>query len=159
MTSKNHLIRRRNVLKAIGGGIVLGVAGASSASARPNELSHQLNGVRAATRKYTDIETARDDDYFDVSPYVPEMGFHFANELLPFGTEREDPPILVYFTNGGYNPDPFEEHDPEHDDDLILGGVEYAVPGDQTADPPDIFTIGYTAPDGFYRSVRRTFKW
>ena len=28
---------------------------------------------------------------------------------------------------------------PSRDDDLVLGAVEYSVPGDQTESPPDIF--------------------
>lgn len=128
---------RRTVLKAIGGGLLIGAA-AVPASAGDDELSHQLNTVRCVTRKYQDIETARDDGYGAVSPYVPGMGFHFADGP-PFGAVLDDPGVLVYFTNGSYNPDPGEEHDPNHDDDLILGAAEWLVPGDQEDDPPDIF--------------------
>lgn len=128
---------RRTVLKAIGGGLLIGAA-AVPASAGGDELSHQLDTVRCVTRKYRDIETARDDGYGAVSPYVPGMGFHFANGP-PFGTKLEDPGVLVYFTNGSYNPDPGEQHDSNHDDDLILGAVEWLVPGDREDDPPDIF--------------------
>lgn len=102
-------------------------------------LSQQLNTVRAVTKKYRDIEAARADDYFAVSPYVPGMGFHFATSVPPFGSDRSDPPVLVYFTNGSYNPDPGESHEPARDDDLILGAVEWIVPGNQEDDPPNIF--------------------
>lgn len=102
-------------------------------------VSQQLNTVREATKKYRDIEAAREDGYFAVSPYVPGMGFHFAKGVPPFGKEVNDPPVLVYFTNGSYNPDPGEALDPDHDGDLILGAVEYIEPGDVTADPPNIF--------------------
>lgn len=129
---------RRTVLKTIGGGLLWGVVGATPASAQPDELSRQLNTVRAVTRKYKDIETARADGYGAVSPYVPGMGFHFADGPA-FGTGLEDPGVLVYFTNGSYNPDPGEEHDPDHDDDLILGAAEWLVPGDQEDNPPNIF--------------------
>jgi len=129
---------RRTVLKTIGGGLLWGVVGATPASAQPEELSRQLNTVRAVTRKYNDIETARADGYGAVSPYVPGMGFHFADGPA-FGTGLEDPGVLVYFTNGSYNPDPGEEHDPDHDDDLILGAAEWLVPGDQKDNQPDIF--------------------
>lgn len=123
----------------IGTGLALATfATPASANGKPDELSHQLNTVRAVTRKYRDIETAREDGYFTASPYVPGMGFHFADGP-PFGTTLEDPGILVYFTNGSYNPDPGDPHDPAHDDDLILGAVEWLVPGDQTDNPPDIF--------------------
>lgn len=113
---------RRTVLKTIGGGLVVGAAAVPS-SANSDELSDQLNTVREETRKYRDIETARDDGYVAVSPYVPGMGFHFADGP-PFGTKLEDPGVIVYFTNGSYNPAPGEEHDPPHDDDLILGAAE-----------------------------------
>jgi hypothetical protein len=130
---------RRTALKTIGGALLVGAMGTGTASARPDELSHELNAVRATTRKYRDLETAREDEYFAGSPYVPGMGFHFANSFPPFGSERENPPVLVYFTNGSYNPAPGEQHDPAHDDDLILGAVEWLVPGNQEDDPPDIF--------------------
>lgn len=128
---------RRTVLKAVGGGLALG-AMAAPASARPDELSHQLNRVRSLTRKYKKIETAREDGYGAIAPYVPEMGFHFANGP-PFGTVLEDPGVLVYFTTGSYDPAPGEFHDPDHDDDLVLGAVEWLVPGDQESNPPNIF--------------------
>lgn len=130
-------INRRTVLKTIGGGLALGTT-AVPVSAGDNQLSQQLNAVRDVTRKYRDIETARDDGYGAVSPYVPGMGFHFADGP-PFGTSLEDPGVLVYFTTGNYNPEPGEEHDPAHDDDLILGAAEWLVPGDQEDDPPNIF--------------------
>lgn len=129
---------RRTVLKTIGGGLLLGSFGALPAGAQPNVLSQQLAAVRAVTSKYKDIETAREDGYGAVSPYVPGMGFHFADGS-PFGTDLEDPGVLVYVTNGRYNPDPGAEHDPEHDDDLILGATEWVVPGDREDTSPDIF--------------------
>lgn len=128
---------RRAVLKTIGGAVVLGAA-VGPASARSDSLSEQLNTVRAATRKYRDIVTARCDGYGAVSPYVPGMGFHFADGPA-FGTDLEDPGVLVYYTNGSYNPDPGEDHDPAHDDDLILGAAEWLVPGDREENPPNIF--------------------
>lgn len=107
-------------------------------SADDDQLTTELNTVRSLTKKYRDIETARGDGYVAVSPYVPGMGFHFADGP-PFGTDLEDPGILVYFTNGTYDPDPGDSHDPERDDDLILGAVEWLVGGDQAEDPPNIF--------------------
>lgn len=102
-------------------------------------LSEQLNAVRAATKKYRHASAALDDGYEVISPYVPGMGFHFSDREPPFGTDREDPPVLVYFPNGSYDPAPGEALDPERVDDLILGAVEYLVPGDQEDDPPNIF--------------------
>lgn len=131
---------RRALLRTIGGGIVLGAVsiGPASAESEKDELTQQLNTVRDVTRKYRDIETAREDGYNPTSPYVPGMGFHFADGL-PFGTDLTDPGVLVYFTNGSYNPGPGDPHDPAHDDDLILGAVEWLVKGNQEDSPPNIF--------------------
>lgn len=127
------------MLKAIGVGLTGSVAHVGSVSAGTDELAAELNTVRSLTREYRDLETARADGYVAVSPYVPGMGFHFADGP-PFGATLEDPGVLVYFTNGSYNPEPGEDHDSEHDDDLILGAVEWLVPGDQADDPPNIFS-------------------
>lgn len=137
------------MLKAAGSALLFGVA-SGSASAGTDRLSAQLDTVRQTTRRYRRIETARADGYGAVSPYVPGMGFHFADGP-PFGTALEDPGVLVYVTNGSYNPAPGEAHDPAHDDDLILGAVEWLVPGDQEANPPDIFD-----DDASHRHLRVT---
>lgn len=102
-------------------------------------LPHQLQAVREAAVQYRDIAKAEEDGYVAISPFVPGMGFHFLNRLPPFGTDREDPPVLVYFPNGSYDPAPGEPLDPARMDDLVLGAVEYLVSGDQTADAPNIF--------------------
>lgn len=130
---------RRAVLKTLSAGIAIGAA-AVPAAADDDELSSELNGVRSVTRQYRDVETAREDGFEAVSPYVPGMGFHFSDRFPPFGSERADPPVLVYFTNESYNPDPGDEHDPEHDDDLLLGATEWVVPGDREENPPNIFS-------------------
>lgn len=130
---------RRTVLRSIGVGLTGGVANVGSASASSQELTAELNRVRNLTLQYRDIDTARSNGYAAVSPYVPGMGFHFADGP-PFGTNLENPGILVYFTNGSYNPVPGEEHDSAHDDDLILGAVEWLVSGDQEDKAPDIFS-------------------
>lgn len=130
-------VTRRSVLRTTGAALLFGAA-TGSASADDDQLAAQLNTVRETTGKYRDIETARADGYVAVSPYVPGMGFHFADGP-PFGTDLEDPGILVYFTTGSYNPAPGEGHDPARDDELVLGAVEWLVLGDQSGDPPDIF--------------------
>ena len=127
-------------------------------------LEQQLKAVRRATKKYRDIEQARADGYVAVSPYVPGMGFHFADGP-PFGTDLEDPGVLVYYTNASYNPAPGDAHDPAHDDDLILGGVEWLVQGDQTANPPDIFmdevdprNLRVSEAEGWHYEAREGFS-
>ena len=138
-TMAYHRPTRRTALRAIGGGLVVGSLAGPASAGGSDELSHQLNAVRAATREYRDVGAARDDDYVAISPYVPGMGFHFSDRDPPFGTARENPPVLVYFTNGSYDPAPGDPHDQSRDDDLVLGAVEYLVGGDQTANPPNVF--------------------
>lgn len=120
-------------------------------------LAHQLNAVREATVPYRDISKAMEDGYEVISPFVPGMGFHFSDRTPPFGTDRTDPPVLVYFPNDSYDPAPGEPLDPARTDDLVLGAVEYLVPGDQTADAPDIFadedsprTLATTEEEGWH---------
>lgn len=125
---------RRTVLKTIGVGAV-GVALTGAASASDDEFARELGDVRSGTRAYRDIENARDAGYVPVLGYISGMGFHFVKEELLAAdvTERVDvtrPPILVYFTTGNYSPSPGDSHDPDRDDDLRLGGVEYAHLGD-----------------------------
>jgi hypothetical protein len=133
-------IGRRRALSILVGGLALGSGGGLAAASQDrSELSRQLNAVRAVTQEYRDVTTAREHGYEPLLGYFPGMGFHFTDRDPPLGADRDDPPLLVYFTNGSYNPEPGAPHDPEHDDDLVLGGVEYLVAGDQEADPPDIF--------------------
>lgn len=144
-------VTRRTALRTITGGLFLGsYAGPASAQNGTDRLVHELDAVRAETRAYRDIQTARADGYTPVSPYVPGMGFHFADGP-PFGTALTDPGILVYFTDGSYDPAPGDPHDSARDDDLVLGAVEWLVPGDQTADPPDVF-----ADEGSPRRLQTT---
>lgn len=126
------------MLQVLGGGIIAGgLTGTASAN---SALSQELNTVRQATQQYRDVSQARDDRYgVEVSPYVPNMGFHFINPGLVAADEEAEgdlsaPPILVYYTAGNYNPAPFSPHDPERDDELRLGGVEFAHGGTNGAD-------------------------
>lgn len=139
MSERRHR-NRRTVLKTVGTGIVAGGLFTTGVTAS-DTLARELNRVRSATRKYrTDVQRARDDGYDDhVSPYVPEMGFHFENEDLFAENENAhheitEPATLVYFTDGSYNPDPFEPHDPDRDDDLLLGAAEFIHGGTGGAD-------------------------
>ncbi len=128
-------IGRRPFLKTMGVGLAgttLLAGSAAAASASSDELSRELNAVRAATRKYRDVAIARTDGYgTQVSPYVPQMGFHFVNPALVAAdadtpVDLSEPPILVYYPTGDYNPAPGDEHDPDRDADLRLGAVEFA---------------------------------
>lgn len=156
MVRENVPYRRRTVLKTVGGGLGL-LAITTPASAGGDELSQELNAARTQTLKYRDVQQARDDGYETVSPYVPEMGFHFMQDP-PYGTAITEPPILVYFTNGSYNPAPGAPHRPDHDDDLILGAVEYAVDSAEEEDAyPNLFSdedsnrhLNVTEEDGWH---------
>lgn len=131
---------RRTALKLIGAGVVTGGTFTTGVAAS-DTLARQLNSVRSATRQYrTDVQQARDDGYDDViSLYVPGMGFHFENHDLIAADDHADhditePATLVYQTKGNYNPDPFEAHNPDRDDDLLLGAAEFIHDGDVGAD-------------------------
>lgn len=151
MTTEKALPRRR-ILEVIGCGVALGTSAAlAGAQEESDELSRQLTRVREVTRAYRDVGTARADGYEPLLGYFPGMGFHFTDRDPPLGADRDDPPLLVYFTNGSYHPEPGESPDPERDDDIILGGVEYLVAGDREADPPDLF-----ADEGSARELQVT---
>lgn len=158
MTGTGSAIGRRTCLKTAVSCLALGTGvGVASARGRLDELARQLDEVRAATQAYRDVGTARSDGYTPLLGYFPGMGFHFTAPHGPLGAERTDPPLLVYFTNGSYDPAPGDLHDPSHDDDLVLGGVEYLVAGDRSDDPPNLFadessprTLLVTEADGWH---------
>ncbi len=156
-------IGRRTALKTVG----LGLAGTAlltgpvgAVSARSDAFTHELAQTRAATRKYRNVATAREDGYGTmVSPYVPNMGFHFVNLALvaadaDAAVDLSKPPILVYYTTGDYNPAPGDMHDPAHDDDLRLGAVEFAhfetgVAGNLFSDESASRTLKVSEADGW----------
>ena len=129
-------IPRRFALKIIGGGLAAGTVATVPVSARSEDLARELQTVRAATRAYRDVAVARNDGYTEVSPYTPQMGFHFVNPTLIAADEAAavditEPPILVYATTDDYDPDPGDDHDPDRDGDLRLAAVEFAHGGDE----------------------------
>lgn len=128
--------RRRTVLKAVGTGLVGGLALTGSASATGNgSLERELADVRAATAKYHDPQNALADGYIPEDHPVCGMGYHYPHEDLIEGFEalqsgdsaplveylgsldRTEPPILVYG---------------ETDDGLVLGAAEYLTLDDTT---------------------------
>jgi hypothetical protein len=76
-----------------------------------------LGQVRSATAQYHDVEKAEEDGYVQVSPFVPDMGYHYVkgalmdDEVIP--TQRE---ALVYVDN------------PVDEDMRRLVAVEYIIP-------------------------------
>lgn len=90
----------------------------------PHEV--ELDRVRAATAKYQDVARAVADGYVDAKIVMQAMGHHYLNaSLLDDRFEPERPEILVYAPEGGR---------------LRLVAVEYAVPLDRAAAPPEGFT-------------------
>lgn len=176
MTRKRNRLRRRTVLKSIGlaaGGTAL-LPG--SVSAQSNTLAHELNTVRAATREFRDVAKARVAGYGVlpelVSPYTPNMGFHFVNPLFVAPDEEgpfdlESPPVLVYAPIGEYRneireaiaePGPPFFHDPDRDDELRLVAVEFAHLGD-VEDPPADPEDGTPADIFSDEEARRNLKF
>lgn len=113
-------------------------------------LAHELNEVRKATQVYKDASVAVEEGYIPVN-YVPEMGFHFVNDTLfaedeDAEVELTEPPILVYYTTGNFDPadvptdnGEIQFKDEEEDElldwleNLRLGAVEYVHRGDDEA--------------------------
>lgn len=163
LLDENIAVGRRQLLKTVGlglAGTALFTGSAVAASNDSDELAHELNEVRAGTRKYRDVAQARADGYAtQVSPSVPNMGFHFVNPAL-FAADAmasvnlSEPPILVYYTTGDYTPEPGAVHDPSRDDDLRLGGVEFAhqesgVAGNIFSDETASRTLKVSEEDGW----------
>jgi len=101
----------------------------ASASAPVDNVSAAANlelaRARNATAKYHDVAQALADGYVDEG-YVPGEGFEYVNEALIDCTfDIEHPEALHYVQQG---------------DRLKLVGVEYVVPIDCTATPPEGFT-------------------
>lgn len=90
----------------------------------------ELQGARAASAKYKNIENAFRDGYEDINVILPNMGYHFLNPgLLDANFDPRKPEILVY--------------NKADDGSFYLVAVEYAVPLDLSA----------TAPAGFSGSA------
>lgn len=142
MHSESNPVGRRTALRLLAGGLAVG-AGSNVALAQPgsDEFVRQLNTVRTGTQRYRDVAVALDDGYVPVLGYVPGMGFHLVRGDLIADEHGsgpvdglENPPILVYFTTGDYNPSPGEPFEADRMEDMRLGGVEFAYVGD---DGPD----------------------
>ena len=151
MTGERQPFGRRTVLKTLGIGLAVG-ATAVPASASSDKLAHELNEARKATQIYKDPGEAREDGHNLISPYVPQMGFHFENEEIIkeeiLDKENDEipitePAILVYYPVGEYRNEIRDQlgegvapifHDDDRDDELRLGAVEYAHEPDGAGD-------------------------
>lgn len=90
----------------------------------------ELQGARAATAKYKNIENAFRDGYIDIGVILPNMGYHFMDTAaVDASIDLKHPEILVY------NKLP--------DGSFYLSAVEYAVP----------LALSATAPEGFSGST------
>ncbi len=94
------------------------------------EWEAEIIQLTAATAKYSDINTATDEGFIDVSGFVPNMGHHY---LLPPRVdntfELDKPEILLYAPNSSGN--------------MEFVAVEYVVPIidlDNPGSPPEGFT-------------------
>lgn len=126
-----HPIDRRSVLKAIGVGLVAAGGFSGPAAAGDDAFARQLDTVRAATRKYRDLDTAADDGYrfFGVFDFV---GVAFANFANVGNVGLTDPPSLLFYA-------PTRSADITGEDDVtdantILAGIEYHVAGRDAGD-------------------------
>jgi hypothetical protein len=86
-------------------------------SVADNEVKKSLTKVKSATAHYHDVDKAEADGYVQASPFVPGMGYHYANFSLVDGNiDPLQPEVLVYQDN------------PQHEDKRKLGAVEYVIP-------------------------------
>jgi len=89
----------------------------------------ELASARGATARYQDFLTALRDGYVDIGVVLPNMGRHLLKEALVDATfEAERPEVLVYMEDLGGR--------------MKLVAVEYAVPLNLTATPPEGFPGG-----------------
>jgi hypothetical protein len=88
----------------------------------------ELGRVRSATARYHNISNALADGYVDIDVFIPNVGFHYLKpSFLDGAFEIERPELLVYSVN------PPGNH-------MRLVAIEYAVPLDLSATPPEGFT-------------------
>jgi hypothetical protein len=78
------------------------VAGATGRGGGSAQLAAQLADARFATAEYaTDLDAAKADGYgLQITPNMPNMGFHFLNPSIGGEFDVTKPPILVYVKRG-----------------------------------------------------------
>lgn len=135
----NPPLSRRTALKAAGSlgiGIATGTIFAPSAAARDHAFAAELETVRASTRPYRDVRTARDNGY-EFFAVVPFVGVVFENLEENVGNvgHAEDPSLLFYAPTAGAE---IEDGDDVANTNTVLAGIEYHVEGDH-GDDQDIF--------------------
>lgn len=124
-----------------GGSTVLGATANVVGDSPPSEsnsasaLIPQLNTVYVATRKYQNIATAKEDGYTFIHT-VPNVGHIYGiPERIGDGeVDITNPDALIYVATSTATCKGVPV-----DDALDLAAIEYVVPGDQSANPPDLF--------------------
>lgn len=103
------------------------------APANGEPLPHRdLAAARRATAQYQDVQRALRDGYVDIGVVLPNMGRHLLKEALLDATfDAERPEVLVYMEDLGGR--------------MKLVAVEYAVPLNLSATPPEGFPGGADA--------------
>jgi hypothetical protein len=98
-------------------------------------LITQLNAVYVATRNYQNIATAREDGYAPAM-VVPNVGHVYAipDRIGDGNVDVTEPEALIYVDTRTTGCKAALE-----DANLDLAAIEYVVPGDQSANPPDLF--------------------
>ena len=90
----------------------------------------EVNQLTAAMTKYSDVNVATNEGFFDASGFVPNMGHHYVLPARMNGTfELEKPEIILYA--------------PDANGNMEFVAVEYAVPIedlDNPGLPPEGFT-------------------
>ncbi|MEX0929891.1 MAG: hypothetical protein WD266_08755 [Balneolales bacterium] len=91
--------------------------GKAAGPATKFNMNQILAEIRKATAKYHDVDKAEADGYGEISPFVPQMGFHYMNDkLISEDFDYTRPQMLVYVNN------------PADEDKRRLVAVEYAIP-------------------------------
>lgn len=132
---------RRKVLRTIGAGLVGSTAFIGTAAAGGHIFAEELNTVRAATRKYRDVDVAKADGYgfFGIVPHAGIVYENLEDYLVNFtdagDLEHTDPPALLFYAPS----EDVEGEDDVDDSTIVLAGVEWLVSGRHEDAPTDIF--------------------
>lgn len=110
--------------------ILLGIGCSDDENEQMETWQIEVNQVTAATAKYSNIDVAIAEGFFDASGFVPNMGHHY---ILPPRIDNtfvlEEPEIILYA--------------PDDNGVMQFVAVEYAVPIadlDNPGTPPEGFT-------------------
>lgn len=122
---------------SLGFGIATAGILASTAAAGNHTFAHELNTVREATRKYRDLDVAKDDGYrfFGVVQHAGVVYEKLPENMGKLGL-RDQPTSLFYAPSEDL--DPGDTQEAVERTNLVLAGIEKHVPGRHGNDQ-DIF--------------------